>query len=332
MKKLITLLIFIFYAILVNGQATGIFPRTTAVGTNTYIAPAPAGCTCASYVDGGRYQVLFTNGNTLTTVTLAIHTAGAKTVYNSSGQALVVGEIGNTDEKILIYSSSLNGFRIVGGVNLDSDLITISNLSPTNDDIIQRKAGAWVNRSISQLKTDLAINNIDNTSDANKPVSTAQQTALDLKANLTSPSLIGTPTAPTAAGSTNTTQVATTAFVKTYSPKYFGVACSDLTTAFTTGTNKGFLPVPIGFTVTGVYAEVLTAQTSGSILTIDILENGISILSTKITIDNNETSSRDALTAPVISDSSIAAFARLTVSFTQVGTGGAGAVVWIYGY
>jgi trimeric autotransporter adhesin len=58
-----------------------------------------------------------------------------------------------------------------------------------------------------------AISNIDNTSDADKPVSTAQQTALDLKADINSPSLTGTPAAPTAAAGTNTTQIATTAFV-----------------------------------------------------------------------------------------------------------------------
>jgi hypothetical protein len=57
------------------------------------------------------------------------------------------------------------------------------------------------------------LENVDNTADADKPVSTATQTALDLKANLASPSLTGTPTAPTAAPATNTTQVATTAFV-----------------------------------------------------------------------------------------------------------------------
>jgi hypothetical protein len=33
---------------------------------------------------------------------------------------------------------------------------------------------------------------MDNTSDANKPVSAAAQTALDLKANLTSPTFTGT--------------------------------------------------------------------------------------------------------------------------------------------
>lgn len=43
----------------------------------------------------------------------------------------------------------------------------------------------------------------------------AVKTALDLKAPLASPTFTGTPAAPTAAGGTNTTQVATTAFVRT---------------------------------------------------------------------------------------------------------------------
>lgn len=62
-------------------------------------------------------------------------------------------------------------------------------------------------------KSSVGLGNVDNTSDINKPVSTAQQVALDKKANLASPSLTGTPTAPTAAESTNTQQIATTAFV-----------------------------------------------------------------------------------------------------------------------
>lgn len=38
---------------------------------------------------------------------------------------------------------------------LDSDLTAIAGLTPTNDDIIQRKAGAWTNRTVAQYKTDL---------------------------------------------------------------------------------------------------------------------------------------------------------------------------------
>ena len=38
---------------------------------------------------------------------------------------------------------------------LDSDLTAIAALSPSNDDIIQRKTGAWVNRTLAHLITDL---------------------------------------------------------------------------------------------------------------------------------------------------------------------------------
>lgn len=62
--------------------------------------------------------------------------------------------------------------------------------------------------------TDVGLGNVDNTSDINKPVSTAQQDALDLKADLSSPAFTGTPTSPTATTGTNTTQIATTAFVQ----------------------------------------------------------------------------------------------------------------------
>ena len=63
-------------------------------------------------------------------------------------------------------------------------------------------------------KSMVGLANVDNTTDALKPVSTATQTALDLKANLASPTLTGTPAAPTATTGTNTTQIATTAFVQ----------------------------------------------------------------------------------------------------------------------
>jgi hypothetical protein len=91
-----------------------------------------------------------------------------------------------------------------------------------------------INTPTGITKSDVGLANVDNTTDANKPVSTATQTALDLKlasataattyetitnvalkAPLASPALTGTPTAPTAAANTDTTQVATTAFVKT---------------------------------------------------------------------------------------------------------------------
>jgi len=44
----------------------------------------------------------------------------------------------------------------------NADLAAIAGLTPSNDDIIQRKAGAWTNRTVAQLKTDLALNNVEN--------------------------------------------------------------------------------------------------------------------------------------------------------------------------
>lgn len=62
-------------------------------------------------------------------------------------------------------------------------------------------------------KAAVGLGNVDNTSDASKPVSTATQTALDLKAPLASPVFTGNPTAPTPTAGDNDTSIATTAFV-----------------------------------------------------------------------------------------------------------------------
>ncbi len=52
----------------------------------------------------------------------------------------------------------------------------------------------------SVTKAQVGLGNVDNTSDLNKPISTATQTALNLKANLASPTFTGTVTAPTFIG------------------------------------------------------------------------------------------------------------------------------------
>lgn len=93
-------------------------------------------------------------------------------------------------------------------------------------------------------KSMVGLGSVDNTADTGKPVSTAQQTALDLKANLASPALTGTPTAPNAAGGTSTTQLATTNFVTTAgnlkadlaSPTFTGTPAAPTASAATSTT------------------------------------------------------------------------------------------------
>lgn len=104
--------------------------------------------------------------------------------------------------------------------DVDADLTTIAGLTPADDDFLQRKAGAWANRTPAQAKADLVLvkgdvglGDVDNTSDADKPISDATQDALDLKAPLDSPDFTGSPTAPTQSAVDNSTKLATTAYV-----------------------------------------------------------------------------------------------------------------------
>ena len=73
--------------------------------------------------------------------------------------------------------------------------------------------GKALTENITLAATDVGLGNVDNTSDANKPISTATQAALNLKAPLDSPALTGTPTVPTATESSDGRQIANKEFV-----------------------------------------------------------------------------------------------------------------------
>ena len=102
------------------------------------------------------------------------------------------------------------------------------------------------------------------------------------------------------------------------------IACSDETTALTTGTAKVTFRMPSAGTLTAVKATVTTAPV-GSALIVDINEAGTSVLSTKLSIDDGEKTSSTAATPPVISDSALADDAEITIDIDQVGSGTAGA-------
>ncbi len=125
--------------------------------------------------------------------------------------------------------------------------------------------------------------------------------------------------ATASAGSTGT--VADAGHVHQRQMESIIVAAGDETTAVTTGTAKVTFRMPYAFTLTAVRASLTTAQTSGSIFTVDINENGTSILSTKLTIDNGETTSVTAATPPVISDTALADDSVITVDVDQIGNG-----------
>lgn len=108
------------------------------------------------------------------------------------------------------------------------------------------------------------------------------------------------------------------------------VAIGDETTAITTGTAKVTFRMPWAFTLTAVRASLTTASSSGT-PTFDINEGGVSILSTKLTIDANERTSTTAATAAVISDASLADDAEITIDVDVAGTNAAGAKITLIG-
>jgi hypothetical protein len=133
---------------------------------------------------------------------------------DSNWQALVGSEaVVDTVEAALVAGTGLDKTYndAAGTITIDIDS-TVATLTGTQTLTNKTLTSPVINTPTGITKSDVGLANVDNTTDANKPVSTATQTALDAKAPLASPVLTGTPTAPTATAGTNNTQIATTAY------------------------------------------------------------------------------------------------------------------------
>lgn len=165
--------------------------------------------------------------------------------------------------------------------------------------------------------------------------------ALAGKADLASPTLTGVPTAPTAAPGTDTTQVATTAFVLANSvtpPITAQVLVTDPNgSAITTGDGKAYVTVPAvwnGKTITSIHAGLTTASSSGTpTVQLARIRSGtpVDVLSTKVTIDANELTSYTATTPPVVdtANDDLSTGDLLRIDVDVAGTGAKGLMVLI---
>lgn len=115
-------------------------------------------------------------------------------------------------------------------------------------------------------------------------------------------------------------------------PAEIGLACSDETTALTTGAGKITFRMPYAMTLTAVRLSVTTAPT-GSALIVDVNEGGVSVFSTNPRIDAGSTTSVGSATPAVISDAALADNAVITIDIDQIGAtvAGAGLKVWLIG-
>ena len=120
----------------------------------------------------------------------------------------------------------------------------------------------------------------------------------------------------------------------TYFPCEVQLAVSDETTALTTGAGKITFRMPYAMVLQEVRASLVVAGTTSGLTTIDINENGASILSTKLTIDLTEKTSVTSATPAVISDTALADDAEITIDIDAI-SGGAtekGLKVLLKGY
>ena len=116
-----------------------------------------------------------------------------------------------------LYAADLNSkgiVKLVDSTRSDSttDAATPNSVKTVNDTLAAHMTDTGNPHHLT--KETLGLSYVDNTPDADKPVSAAQSEALRLKADIASPVLTGIPQAPTAPPGTSTTQIATTAYTQ----------------------------------------------------------------------------------------------------------------------
>jgi len=294
--------------------------ETAYVGFNVYNTMSPY----ASYFEGGSGTN--TKGVGLGTTSNVPFIQGTLDDFSNTAPLSISG--GGSDTYYGSYADNGSGAKhqFTGSLYSNSNIMSAKILAGTISDNgnIGRFAGT-VDVNKIQLNTTPA------TASGTPPLLTWNNTTKDVEsvpyatfAPIASPTFTGTPTAPTATVGTNTTQIATTAFViENTKQEVLSYACSDETTNLTVGTLVTFR-MPFGFTLTSVRASVNTAPTVSSII-VDVKEGGASIFSTLLSIDATEKTSITAATPAVISDTSLADDAEITISTTQIGSGVAGA-------
>jgi hypothetical protein len=177
--------------------------------------------------------------------------------------------------------------------------------------------------TLNTITVSSTLTNVDNTSDADKPISTATSTALALKAPLANPALTGIPTAPTAVSTTNTTQIATTEFVKTAIANVIDLAPGALDTLneLAAAINDDASYASTVTTALGLKAPLASPTFSGTVSLPATTSIG-DVSSTEISYLNNATSEIQAqidLKAPLLNPTFTGTVSGITK--TMVGLG-----------
>ncbi|MHA8083915.1 beta strand repeat-containing protein, partial [Aquirufa sp. A-Brett2-15D] len=139
---------------------------------------------------GGKSNTSIANAITTVEAATTINTPSTLVMRSATGN-ISVGSISTTSIVSTTLSGNLTG-NVVGNVtgNVSGTALNVTG-------VVAIANGGTNATNSTDARTNLGLGNIDNTSDVNKPVSTAQLAALNLKANLISPVFTGTPSLPT---------------------------------------------------------------------------------------------------------------------------------------
>lgn len=141
----------------VTGSGTGSF--ATTVTNSAVIGKVITGYTSGAGTVAATDTILQAiqklNGNDALKAPLASPTFTG-TVSGITKAMVGLGNVDNTSDANKPVSTATQS-ALDGKQPLDSDLTAIAAIAPSNDDFIQRKSGAWTNRTVAQVKTDLGL-------------------------------------------------------------------------------------------------------------------------------------------------------------------------------
>jgi hypothetical protein len=178
---------------------------TTQIATTAFVGDAIATATSSSQALDVN-NVKLTGNQTITGVKTFTNALSGFNIFSSntsSGTGIFSNNSGSGAGIVSNQTPTGNGFNYIGQNN-QSNTFTVDKLGAvTGTSFVNPVAPAT-----NLLKADGTT-----IAQTGLPITTATQTALDGKANIASPTFTGVASAPTATVGTNTTQIATTAFV-----------------------------------------------------------------------------------------------------------------------
>ncbi len=314
--------------VLTSGAGTGnVYWSSAAAGTITNIASGD-GLTGGPITSTGTLSVLagsgiianssglFVNATAIAVGTLPITRGGTGTSTATGTGSVVLSASPSFTGSINAQTLNVGNTNISGNLNLDgyANIVSTANV------------GGAVN-----LRSTLAVNGAVTIVNTMAVGNTTLTGTLSVSGNVATGNVLTT-------GNNTTTGTLTIAngIVLTSNSSVIGmeesltVALSDETTSITTGVAKITFRAPFAWTLTRIPRASLSSASVSGIPTVDINVNGNSILSTKLTIDENEKTSTTAATAAALSSTSIADDAEITMDVDVAGSAAKGLKVTLY--